>query len=118
MVIYLLVQPLIMLKLSPWLPAWLTTCSSIRFFGRPCPLCGITRGIDALLHGRIEEAATCNMLSLPVLILLVMELFYRMFASFIPVPERVLPFIIRWDRRLHVALVAGYLVCMSWYVMG
>jgi len=114
-VLYLLAQPLVFLKLGPFLPEWLTTCSSVRYFGRPCPLCGITRGLCALLHGRVGEASAYNILSLPVAALLGIELCYRLYASFGRLPERSPSFLARWDRRLHLALLAGFVAYSGWF---
>ncbi len=38
-------------------------CAFHRLTGRPCPLCGLTRGIFALAKGRLDEAEHFNALS-------------------------------------------------------
>jgi len=109
-VLYFLAQPVFFLKLGPYLPEWFTTCGSIRFFGRPCPLCGVTRGIDSLLHGRISEAFSYNILSLPVLALLGLELMYRLYASFTSQSKSCVARLAKWDCRIHLAMLAGWII--------
>ncbi|MBN1557215.1 MAG: DUF2752 domain-containing protein [Lentisphaerae bacterium] len=102
-------QPLLLPLLHRVLPGALLTCASQRWFGRPCPLCGLTRGIGALLHGDPAAAHTWNPLSLPVAALLAAETLYRI-AVLIATRRRDAPArLIRTDLRLHALLALAYL---------
>ncbi len=47
-----------------------SVCGFLWLTGRPCPLCGMTRGLSALTHGRWLEAVRFNWLSPIVLLIL------------------------------------------------
>jgi hypothetical protein len=45
----------------PWLPATLgPPCPLRTVTGVPCPFCGMTRGVTALVHGHVSDAFTYN----------------------------------------------------------
>jgi hypothetical protein len=44
--------------------------------GRPCPLCGLTRGVFALAHGHFVEASRLNALT-PLAFAMLFSLFWR-----------------------------------------
>lgn len=46
--------------LTPETLPHITICPMMRFFGLPCPSCGMTRGFIAIAHGRFGEAWTFN----------------------------------------------------------
>lgn len=73
-------------------------------------MCGLTRGLGALVHGNIAEACVYNILTVPVLILLVAEFAYRAFASFVEFPSARLARIIRTDLYIHLILFSLYLL--------
>ena len=68
-------------KLSPWLPLFALAfycalakhlhipCPLRLFAGSDCPTCGVTRGIQFVLHGNISAALAANPLSLLVVII-------------------------------------------------
>ena len=91
-------------------PGHFTLCVSMRFFSVPCPLCGATRGLNALLHGDPGKATAFNALTIPIAILLVIEVVYRLFGSFARVPDRLIAPLRRADFTIHAAGVAIYLV--------
>jgi len=71
--------------------------------------------MHALLHGHIDEAVAYNALTMPVATLLAVELCYRIYASSTLLPDRHTALLARWDRRLHIALLAGYTVYSAWF---
>lgn len=40
----------------PNVPAPFDRCQILHFTGYPCPACGITRGLNALIHGQFKNA--------------------------------------------------------------
>ena len=108
--IVVLLWPIGCRVLTMLLPAHrLMTCGSIRWFDRPCPLCGLTRGFDAAYRGDWSAAAAWNPLTLPLLAFVLVELTGRVLLAVRPL-DRHLPALAAWDRRIHLALFAGYLI--------
>lgn len=62
----------------------LATCAFKRLTGHPCPTCGTTRGLLALLGGRPLEALAWNPLVLGCLALLGAVLIFRVLTSRLP----------------------------------
>ena len=91
-------------------PGHFTVCASKRFLGIPCPLCGVTHGLDALLHGNPAAATAHNGLTIPIACALVIELVGRLVGSFVRLPSAVLPKVNRADFALHAAGFALYLI--------
>jgi hypothetical protein len=91
-------------------PQALQTCSSIRFFNRPCPMCGLTRGFLELVQGNLSAALAFNPLTPLLSLLLFVEIALRAalstdaLASAAPGP---LP---RLDAKIHMMLGLAYLV--------
>lgn len=48
-------------------PTW-TICGFANLTGLPCPGCGTTRGLSALLHGEVAQALRLNPLCVPALL--------------------------------------------------
>ena len=62
---------------------WLvTTCPFIGNETNPCPSCGLTTGWMHLYDGHFSEAVQVNRHSLPLLLLVVLQLLWRILFSF------------------------------------
>jgi hypothetical protein len=100
------------------LPERWMECASPRWFGRPCPLCGLTRGVGALLSGDTRAASEWNPLAIPVLAWLAAEIVYRVAMLAVerrrPIPRVVM----RADLALHAVLAAAYLAYAAGFVLG
>jgi len=94
------------------------TCSSQRLFGRPCPLCGLTRGIRALLGGDLEAARAWNVLALPVAVLVAAEIIYRTIILIVSRRHTIPPRLIRADLWLHTLLALAYLAYAAGFVLA
>ena len=105
---YLVAAPLVVLHLSRHAPVPAFRCLSMSLLNRPCPLCGWSRGLDALLHGDAVTATAMNPLIVPAAVLVVINLVYRSIALFGHPPLSRW----RWTRRVdgwgHLAAVAVY----------
>lgn len=73
--------------LMPWVlkpgilrhvPRVLWICRYRVLTGRPCPTCGLTRGMWAAQTGSFREAAACNPLAIPLTALALLEVFFRL----------------------------------------
>jgi len=96
---------------------WLPACPSVSLFDRPCPLCGLTRGLGCLFRRRVAAACAYNPLSIPVLALLLAEIVWRIPASLLTFPPRPLAIIRRLDAGVHAAFLAGYLGYAAGFVL-
>ena len=113
----ILLVPPAMLWLQSLMPDPVQTCGSIRWFDRPCPMCGLTRGFLSLLNGNVAMARDYNLLTVPLTILLTMEIVYRVLLS----TSRFAPYVsgrmIRIDAGVHVSLGLIYLAYSITFVM-
>ena len=89
-------------------PLDLGACFSMRFFGRPCPMCGLTRGLHAVWQGDLAAARTFHPLSLAVFVVLVAEVFFRLALLLARCTPRVWKSIARADVLMHAALASAY----------
>ncbi len=105
---YLVVTPLAALYVSRWTSGAVLLCASVRFLGRPCPLCGWTRGLDALLHGDLVAATAMNPLTVPAAVLLLGEVVYRALVLSRRIPGARWSRFRRVDLWGHVAVVVIY----------
>ena len=97
------------LWLSRALPLPFTACVSQVWLHRPCPLCGMTRGLWALLHGQWQRALTLNPFTILAAAGIVMELGYRVCGARSAQAARLVRFR-RLDAWLHATLALGYLL--------
>lgn len=112
LVLYCLALPLLLLHFREYVPPPFRTCASLRIFGCPCSMCGLTRGMSALLQGDLQTAWLMNPLTLPVAVLAALEIAYRLYALFSDFKSDRLASVIRWDLRVHISL-AGFYVTYS-----
>lgn len=116
-----LVWPVLSLPLSRFVPG-LWVCPYLALFGRPCPLCGLTRGIAAVMRGDIESASACNPLTVWIFVFLVVELAFRSVVLILyggPRVHRILrtvrlrrdlpQVVMRLDFLAHATLIGCYL---------
>jgi len=100
------------------LPGVLPTCMSKIVFGRPCPLCGLTRAFSALARGEFGEAQELNTLAIPCAILLIIEIVYRVILILVG-RERYLPaWLARADILVHGALMVAYVIYSALLMSG
>lgn len=84
-------------------------CLLQRFAGVPCPGCGITTGIRALLHGDVALAWTCNPSTLFVALFYLAHLFGSLALSLqILQPEDWARLVRTSDRLLFVAVMSAW----------
>jgi hypothetical protein len=104
------VAPQALMALRHRAPHVLPVCASQALFGRPCPLCGLTRGLAVLARGDAGAASRLNPLSVPVAGLMTAEILYR--ATAILCTGRIrrrVGLVVRVDAAFHVLLAALYI---------
>jgi hypothetical protein len=105
-----LLLPWVFIELRPPVPLELDRCVSLRWLGRPCPLCGLTRGLHAIWHGDFTGATRLNPISVPVATLLLLELVVRVVFLRTGFAASASPRFRSLDFRVHMAIAAAYLV--------
>ncbi len=108
-VLYCLALPFFLLRYRHLLPGPFMTCASLQIFGRPCALCGLTRGLAALARGDLQAACALNILVIPVALLLVIELVYRAIALVVGRRREIPELLIRLDLWAHLVLMGFFL---------
>lgn len=105
----LLVAGITLLRI--WAPAWawlpFGACASQRVLGLDCPLCGVTRGLAAVLRGEWAAARALNPLSLVVAVLIPLEAGYRALGATAS-GARLLTPSRRVDQMLHIGFILLY----------
>jgi hypothetical protein len=109
--------PLAILWLQSLLPEMVSACGSMRWFNRPCPMCGLTRGFWSLLTGNAAMARGYNLLTIPLTVLLVVEILYRGLVSTPWFSQFVSARMIRIDGRIHLLLGLMYVAYSVVFVM-
>ena len=107
-VAFCLVAPFALIPVNSLFPRALTTCLSLRLFHRACPMCGLTRGMHALMTGHLGEAVRFNILTVPLFLFLIAELGFRTYASVATVSEGRRDRFLRTDLRVHRWLGFAY----------
>jgi len=105
-----LAWPFLVAALGACLKIDLFVCGSIRLFGRPCPMCGLTRGALAVVRGEFGQASAYNILTLPLSLLILVELLARGMIAAGTLRHDQLLRIIAVDRNVHTALFVLYLL--------
>lgn len=89
----LIIGAIVLYCITPEKTTWLPPCLFHKFTGLYCPGCGTTRGLHALLHGRIIAALKYNVITvgaMPILAYSVAILIWRELTGIRPEPK-VLP---------------------------
>lgn len=97
------------IQFVPETASHLFACASMQLFGRPCPMCGLTRGLHAVWQGNLTAASEFNPLSLAVFIFLIAEAGFRTFMLLASCRPAAWKSIARTDVLVHAALVSAYL---------
>ena len=91
-------------------PQLFPTCYSILILNRPCPMCGLTRGIGSIVWGRFGEAVNYNPLSPVFFSCFLLQIILRSYLIFSPLNENYMISIRKYDARIHLLLLGAYLI--------
>ena len=102
------ILPFVLVNFHQSLPEMMRTCAWKDIFGKPCPLCGLTTGLYALLHGNLEAALSGNILTMPAALIILMELICRPALLIIGYRRKIPGALVKLDLRIHLVLLAVF----------
>ena len=82
---------------------------------KPCPMCGLTRGIGSIVWGRFSEAFNYNILSFSFFSMFLLEIAFRLYVIFSRPGAEKLRTIKAYDAKTHIVLIALYLVYAAYF---
>ena len=91
----------------PWV---MPVCAFRLLTGHPCPICGLTTGLRALMRGDLAEALRCNLLTVPAALVAGAELCGRATLLALRLPARRMRVVARLDAGVHKLLLGAYVL--------
>ena len=110
LMLYLLALPLLSPLLEKCFPSVWGVCPYRELRGEPCPLCGMTRAVGAVLRGDFHRAVSLNPLSIFAVLFILSEVIFRVVLLCLNISRRSRPLLVRADIFAHV-LLAGIFIC-------
>lgn len=110
LMLYLLALPLLSPLLEKCFPSVWGVCPYRELSGEPCPLCGMTRAVGAVLRGDFHRAVSLNPLSIFAVLFILSEVIFRVVLLCLNISRRSRPLLVRADIFAHV-LLAGIFIC-------
>lgn len=108
--LYLLSLPILSPLLVKCIPSVWGVCPYRELRGEPCPLCGMTRGVGAVLRGDFHRAVSLNSLSIFVVLFILSEVIFRVVLLCLHLNRRSRSLLVRADVFAHL-LLAGIFIC-------
>lgn len=110
LMLYLLALPLLSPLLEKCFPSVWGVCPYRELRGEPCPLCGMTRAVGAVLRGDFHRAVSLNPLSIFAVLFILSEVIFRVVLLCSNISRRSRPLLVRADIFAHL-LLAGIFIC-------
>ena len=110
LMLYLLALPFLSPPLEKCFPSVWGVCPYRELSGEPCPLCGMTRAVGAVLRGDFHRAVSLNPLSIFAVLFILSEVIFRVVLLCSNINRRSRPLLVRADIFAHV-LLAGIFIC-------
>ena len=108
--LYLLALPFLSPLLEKCLPSVWGICPYREVWNEPCPLCGVTRAVGAVLQGDFNRAVLLNPLSIFAVLFILSELIFRVVLLCLNLSRRFWSLLVRTDIFVHL-LLAGIFIC-------
>ncbi len=108
--LYLLSLPFLSPLLVKCIPSVWGVCPYRELRGEPCPLCGMTRGVGAVMRGDFHRAVSLNPLSIFAMLFILSEVIFRVVVLCLHLSRRSWSLLVRTDIFVHL-LLAGIFIC-------
>jgi hypothetical protein len=106
---YLLALPFLSPILEKCFPSVWGVCPYRELVGEPCPLCGMTRAVGAVLRGDFRRAVSLNALSIFAVLVILSEVIFRAVLLGLNISRRFWSLLTRADIFAHL-LLAGIFI--------
>ena len=116
LMLYLLALPFLSLLLEKCLPAVWGVCPYRQLLGEPCPLCGMTRAVGAVLRGDFRRAVSLNPLSIFAVLFILSEVIFRAVLLCLNISQRFRSFLVRADVFAHLLLAGAFIFYIGKFV--
>ncbi len=110
LMLYLLSLPFLSPLFEKCFPRVSGVCLYREFSGHPCPLCGMTRAVGAVLRGDFHRAVLLNPLSILAVLFILSEVIFRAVLLCLHISRRFRSLLVRADVFAHL-LLAGIFIC-------
>ncbi len=110
LMLYLLSLPFLSPLFEKCFPRVSGVCLYRELSGKPCPLCGMTRAVGAVLRGDFHRAVSLNPLSIFAVLFILSEVIFRAVLLCLNINRRSRPLLVRADIFAHL-LLAGIFIC-------
>ncbi|MHC4309325.1 MAG: DUF2752 domain-containing protein [Planctomycetota bacterium] len=114
--LYLLALPFLSPLLEKCLPSVWGVCPYRELRGEPCPLCGMTRGVGAVLCGDFHRAVLLNPLSTFVVLFILSEVIFRALLLCLNLSRRSGSLLVRTDIFAHLLLAAIFICYIGKFI--
>jgi len=108
LVAYAAALPLLGPLLTATVPWAVPVCGFKTLSGQPCPVCGLTTGLAALMRGNLSGALNSNPLTAVAAVLALGEISCRSLALGLRLPPHRMRAVARIDAGLHKLLLGAY----------
>ncbi|MHC4113210.1 MAG: DUF2752 domain-containing protein [Planctomycetota bacterium] len=108
--LYLLSLPFLSPLFEKCFPRVSGVCLYREFSGHSCPLCGMTRGVGAVLRGDFQRAVSLHPLSIFAVLFIFSEVIFRVVLLCLHLSRRSWSLLVRADVFVHL-LLAGIFIC-------
>lgn len=116
LMLYLLALPFLSPPLEKCFPFVWGICPYRELRGEPCPLCGMTRAVGAVLRGDFHRAVLLNSLSIFAVLFILSEVIFRVVLLCLHISRRSWSLLVRTDIFAHLLLAAIFICYIGKFI--
>jgi hypothetical protein len=109
LMLYMLALPWLSPLFKKCLPSICGVCPYRELSGKPCPLCGMTRAVGAILHGDFQSGVSLNPLSIFAVLFMLFEAIFRALLLHWHISPQRRSSLVRADISAHVLIGAAFI---------